>query len=362
MSSNKRVVVAMSGGVDSSVTAYLLKEQGYQVIGITMKIWPEDTNYINNESSCCSLAATYDARRVAEQLDIPYYVLNFKKDFREKVIDYFIQEYTRGRTPNPCIACNKYIKFDALLKKAKQLGASFLATGHYAKIEFDEDRKRFIIRKAEDFKKDQSYTLYNLTQQQLKHILMPLGNYTKDEVRSIAKKIGLKVSDKPDSQEICFIPDNDYKEYLKKHVPGKIKPGPVLDNRGNVVGQHNGISFYTIGQRRGLGISMGKPVYVKKIDPEKNAIVVGFENEVYEKGLLAGDINLVAVEKINGKMLVNSKIRYNAKEVASYIEQISEDQIKVTFQKPQKGVAPGQSVVFYDEDVVVGGGIIKTPL
>lgn len=360
MSFGKKVVVAMSGGVDSSVAAYLLKNDGYDVIGITMKIWENEG--IEKENGCCSYSAVYDARRVADHIGIPHYVLNFKRDFKEKVIDYFVDEYLKGKTPNPCIACNRYIKFDVLLNKAEQLGADFVATGHYAKIMFDESRNRYIIKKGNDPGKDQSYTLYNLTQEQLSKILMPLGYYYKSEIREIAKKIGLKVHNKPDSQEICFIPNDDYKEFLKQYTNAEIKPGPILDTRGNVVGKHKGIPYYTIGQRRGLGVALGRPVYVKEILPEKNTIIVGYEEEVKERGLIANRVNLVAVESIKGKMRVNSRIRYNAKETPSTIEQASPNKVKVMFQEPQKGVAPGQSVVFYKDDIVIGGGIIESSL
>ena len=281
----KKVVVGMSGGVDSSVAAYLLKEQGYDVIGITLRMSPDDDETIENEGGCCSLSAVEDARRVCDRIGIPFYVLNFKDIFKEKVIDYFIDEYMVGKTPNPCIACNKHIKFDALLRKARGIGAEYVATGHYAKIV--EKDGRYLLIKSDDDKKDQTYALYNFTQDQLEHTLMPCGEYTKDKIREIAKEIGLAVHNKKDSEEICFIPDNNHGRFILEAKPGKIKPGNFVDKEGNVLGKHKGIVYYTIGQRKGLGLSLGRPVFVTDIRPKTNEVVIGPEEDIFKTDLLA---------------------------------------------------------------------------
>jgi len=341
----KKIVVAMSGGVDSSVAAALLKEEGHDVIGITMQIWPG-----GKESSCCSLSAVEDARRVANKLGIPYYVLNFKKIFKKKVMDYFISEYECGRTPNPCVKCNQHIKFDALLEKAKALGADFLATGHYAKIE--KIAGRYILKKGIDPKKDQSYFLHSLNQEALSKTIFPLGGMTKQEVRKLAKKFKLKVADKEESQEICFVEDNFGKLMSAKE-------GKIVDIEGKVLGKHKGYQLYTIGQRRGLGLSRKNPAYVLKIDPKTNTITVGDRGDVYGDDLIAGDLNWISVNKIDTPIKVKAKIRYNSPESEAEILPLSKEKIKVMFKNPQFAITPGQSVVFYDGDAVVGGGIIQ---
>lgn len=354
-----RVIVAMSGGVDSSVCAYLLKQRGYEVIGMTMQIWqddPQDT--IVTDDGCCSLGAVHDARRVADKIGIPYYVINLKKSFKEKVIDYFVDEYISGYTPNPCIACNKYLKFDALLKKALELDAFYIATGHYARVEYDVSKCRYILKKSKDKTKDQSYALYNLSQFQLKHTLFPLGEYTKKEIRDIAKNAQIPVAKKPDSQEICFI-KSDYRDYLKSVFPGYIAPGPFVDKKGNIMGQHKGIPFYTVGQRRGLGIHSKRPLYVIKIDAEKNVIVLGYEEDVYVREFTAGSLNWISFEDISRSMRVNAKIRYNFEEKPAEIFPIDGKRVKVVFEDPQKSPAPGQAVVFYNGDELIGGGTIE---
>jgi len=357
-----RVVVAMSGGVDSSVCAYLLKKQGYEVIGITMQIWQDASeDFKQKEGGCCSISAVYDARRVANKIGIPYYVTNLKDRFNEKVIQYFIDEYIEGRTPNPCIVCNRYMKFDDLLKKALEIDAFYVATGHYGIIEKDESRNRFILRKSVDPTKDQTYALYNLNQFQLEHTLLPLGRFTKNQIRQIAEEAGLSVAQKPDSQEICFI-DTDYKDFLKQKVPEKIKPGLFVDKNGKVLGQHKGIPFYTIGQRKGLGISVGKPLYVIDINGKENTIVLGDESDLEVKEFLAHKLNWIAIEKLEKKINVNAKIRYNFHEQPAMVVPEDQDCVRVIFDTPQKAVTPGQSVVFYQDDVVVGGGIIKERL
>jgi tRNA-specific 2-thiouridylase len=356
-----RVVVGMSGGVDSSVTAYLLKQQGYDVIGVTMQVWQDDDPERQRlEGGCCSLYAVDDARRVAQMLDIPYYVMNFKDVFRRKVIDYFIDEYTKGRTPNPCLACNRYIKFEELMRRAHAIGAYYIATGHYAKIEYDEHLRRFILKRSIDDKKDQSYVLYTFTQYQLEHTLMPLGSYTKTEVREIARKIGLTVADKPDSQEICFVEDDDYGRFLAEQRPDAAKEGYFVDTAGHVLGKHKGIAFYTIGQRKGLGLSLGKPMYVVDVDAVNNVIVLGEQDDVFDDSLIAGDLNFIPFDRLDKPMEVTAKIRYNAKEVPAIVYPLDDGaKVKVVFDRPQRAVTPGQAVVFYQGDVVVGGGIIE---
>lgn len=352
----KKVVVGMSGGVDSSVTAYLLKEQGYDVIGVTMQVWQEDEEYEAAEGGCCSLSAVEDARRVAYKLDIPFYVMNFKDIFKKNVIDYFIDEYMEGRTPNPCVACNKYIKFDALLKKAMDLGAEYVATGHYATIEKVEDR--YLLRRSEDDRKDQTYALYNLTQFQLAHTLMPCGLYKKDKIREIAKEIGLLVHNKKDSEEICFIPDNDHGSYIKKQVPGKVREGYFVDKQGNILGKHKGIVYYTIGQRKGLGIALGTPVFVTDINPLTNTVVLGSEEDIFKTELIAKDINFIPFDKLEDTMEVEAKIRYSAKPGKAWITPLEDGRVKVKFENKQRAITRGQSVVFYDKEYLVGGGII----
>jgi tRNA-specific 2-thiouridylase len=341
----KKIVVAMSGGVDSSVAAALLKEEGHDVIGVTMQIWPG-----GKESSCCSLSAVEDARRVANKLGIPYYVLNFKKIFKRKVIDYFISEYECGRTPNPCVKCNQHIKFDALLEKAKGLGVDFLATGHYAKIE--KIKGKYLLKKGIDAKKDQSYFLYSLNQEALSRTIFPLGGLTKQEVRRIAKKFKLNVADKEESQEICFVEGNFGELFHPKE-------GDIIDLSGKVIGKHKGYQLYTIGQRKGLGLSRKNPAYVLKIDPKTNTITVGDRGDVYGDDLIAGDLNWISADRIDAPTKVKAKIRYNSPESDAEILPLSKEKIRVMFKKPQFAITPGQSVVFYDGDTVVGGGIIE---
>ncbi|HHW30785.1 MAG TPA: tRNA 2-thiouridine(34) synthase MnmA [Clostridiaceae bacterium] len=357
-----KVMVAMSGGVDSSVAAALLLEQGYEVIGVTMQIW-QDSGMANRiEGGCCSLSAVDDARRVANKLGIPYYVLNMKDIFADKVINYFIDEYFQGRTPNPCISCNRYVKFDALLRKAVAMGMDKVATGHYARIKYDSGRGRYLLKKSVTEKKDQSYALYNLTQYQLERILTPVGDYTKEEIRKIAENIGISVAHKPDSQEICFVEDNNYGRFISESCPGKVKPGNFVDKDGNVLGRHKGIIYYTIGQRKGLGITFGKPMYVIDIDAEKNEVVLGDETQVFSDSLVANDLNFISIEKLDKEMKVTAKTRYTAKEADATIFPMENGEVKVVFDSPQRAITPGQSVVFYDGDIVVGGGtIVRTP-
>lgn len=356
----KKVVIGMSGGVDSSVAAYLLKKQGYDVIGVTMQIWQDkDKGLVEKEGGCCSLSAVDDARMVANKLSIPHYVMNFKDIFKTKVIDYFIEEYGKGRTPNPCIACNRYIKFDEFLRRANALDAYYVSTGHYSRVVYDETKGRYLLKKSDTAGKDQTYTLYNVTQEQLKHILMPLGEFTKkDEVRDIARELGLIVADKPDSQEICFVEDDDYGRFIKENADYEIRPGNFIDTAGNVVGKHQGITNYTIGQRKGLGIALGKPVFVIDINPKTNEIILGENKDVFDTELIAEDINLISIDKLIEPMNVTVKIRYGSKEQPAIIYPIKDNKIKVIFKNAVRAITPGQSVVFYSDDIVVGGGII----
>jgi len=358
-----RVIVGMSGGVDSSVAAYILKKQGYEVIGVTMQIWPDMADEVRErEGGCCSLSAVDDARRVANHLGIPYYVMNFKEVFEKKVIDYFVDEYLKGRTPNPCIACNRYIKFEEFLRKAHSLDAYYVATGHYAKIIRDDKRGRFLLKRSADVGKDQTYVLYSMTQYQLQHTLMPLGDYTKDEIRNIAKEIGLTVAHKPDSQEICFVDDNDYGKFIEERQPNKIKAGYFVDTEGNILGRHKGIVHYTIGQRKGLGIALGKPMYVVDIDAENDIVVLGENNDVFSREMIVEDLNYIMIDKLEKPLDVSVKIRYTAREAKATITPLNDGQVKVCFDEPQRAITPGQAAVFYDGDNVVGGGIIKQRL
>ncbi len=355
----KKVVVGMSGGVDSSVAAYLLKEEGYDVIGVTMQIWQDEEEGEREENGgCCGLTAVDDARRVAQFLGIPYYVMNFKQEFKEKVTDYFVEEYLHGRTPNPCIACNRYVKWESLLKRSMDIGADYIATGHYARIA-KLANGRFAICNSVTAAKDQTYALYNLTQYQLAHTLMPVGAYVKDEIRQIAKQLGLPVAHKPDSQEICFIPDNDYAGFIDREAKDRVpEPGNFISVKGEVLGQHKGITHYTVGQRKGLNLAMGHPVFVTKILPETGEVIIGEHEDVFSKELICNHINYMGMEALPEGRRVTAKIRYAHKGAPCFIERIGEDEIKCSFEEPVRAVTPGQAVVFYEEDYVLGGGTI----
>lgn len=357
----KKVVIGMSGGVDSAVAAYVLKEQGYEVIGITMKLWEEDAdNYAEDYGGCCSLSSVEDARLVADKLDIPFYVISYKEDFMKTVVDDFVEEYLNGRTPSPCIRCNKYIKFDALLETAKSLGAYYVATGHYGLVKKDEDSGRYLIKKSKEERKDQSYMMYSLSQDQIKHVLMPLGVYeTKEEVRAIAEREDLIVARKKDSQEICFVTDDDYARFVKEHTLKPIPKGNFVDKSGKVLGQHKGIIHYTIGQRKGLGMTFGKPMYVIKIDPEKNEVVLGDDEDVFTTELCAKALNFIPFEKAPEAYKCSAKVRYSSKTSPCTIYNLDDNRVRVIFDLPQRAVTPGQAVVFYQDDLLVGGGVIE---
>lgn len=349
-----KVAVGMSGGVDSSVAAYILKEKGYEVIGITMKVIPD---YVCKGKESSDLIIR-DAREVAEKLGIEHHVLDLRESFQEKVIDYFSSEYMAGRTPNPCVACNRQIKFGDLFQAAMDLGAEYIVTGHYANIEKDLETDRYILKKGDDFEKDQSYFLYNIEQEKLKHIMMPLKDYTKDQVREIAGKIGLKIADKKDSEEICFIPHENHGRFIKEELGKEIIKGEFVDTEGNILGEHEGIINYTIGQRKGLGIALGRKVYVQDILPETNRVVLGDEKGLFKSKLYADEINLISIDELPEEMTVKVKIRYAAKESEAIVKPYRDGMI-VEFKEPQRAITRGQSVVMYDGDVVVGGGIVK---
>lgn len=341
---NKKVAIGLSGGVDSSVAAYLLKEKGYDLIGITMKVSDVDVSE--------------DAAKVAEKLNIPYHVLDLRHEFKNCVIDNFAEEYLQGRTPNPCAMCNKHIKFGVLLEKAKELGADYIATGHYARVE--EHNGRYLVLNAKDDKKDQTYMFYSLTQEVLKHILMPCGEYTKVQIREIAKNLGLEVHDKKESMDICFIPDNDHGKYIENlEYKDRIKPGNFVDKEGNILGKHKGVIYYTIGQRKGLGLSLGKPGFVIDIIPERNEVVVGDEPEIFNSGLIAKDVNFIPFDFLENEMEVEAKIRYSTTKSKATIIPYEDGKVKVMFDDKQRAITKGQRVVFYIEDMLVGGGTIE---
>lgn len=347
----RKILLGMSGGVDSSVSALLLKEKGYDVVGLTMSLW--------DGGACCNLDSMLDAKKICNKIGIQHYTLNFKEEFKDKVIDNFICEYKNCRTPNPCIRCNKYLKFGEMYKKVEELGIEYIATGHYAKIEYSEKYNRNVLKKAKNIAKDQSYVLYVIPREMLDKVVFPLGDYeSKDEIRKIAKENGFLVANKPDSEDICFIPDGDYKKFLEENSDIKSKEGNIVDLNGNILGKHTGLFKYTIGQRKGLGISNPVPLFVIGYNTEKNELIVGEEDKLYKTEMYVKEFNLLAIDEIKEPMKVNVKTRYSHKEAEATIEMFKEDIIKVTFEEKQPRITSGQSAVFYDGDIVVGGGII----
>ncbi len=357
------VLLAMSGGVDSSVAAVLLQKRGYEVIGVTMQIWQE-SHPDPRHGGCCSLGAVEDARRVARRLGIPHYVLNFRRVFADTVIRDFIHEYRRGRTPNPCVQCNRFVKFDALLKKADELGCDYIATGHYARVRYNPHTGRWNLLRAVNKDKDQSYVLYMLNQEQLRRSLFPLGTLpSKEQTRQIAREMGLWTADKPDSQEICFVAHlGGYHQFLREVTPDAFKPGEIRDVHGRVLGMHQGIALYTIGQRRRLNIPSPVPMYVLRILPEENAIIVGTEDQLYEREMWVGDVVWSSIPELTKPLKVMAKIRYNMPAApAKVFPTEREDQVRVVFDQPVRAITPGQIAVFYRGETVVGGGTILAP-
>ncbi len=358
----KKALIAMSGGVDSSVAAYLIKEQGFDATGITLKLFDNEDIGEKKEKTCCSLDDIDDARSVCYKLGIPYYVYNFKDSFRENVISRFISAYENGTTPNPCIDCNRYIKFEKLMQRADELEFDYVVTGHYAVIEYDEKSKRFLLKKSADLSKDQSYVLYSLTQKQLSRTLFPLGNMKKEQTREIAENLGLINAAKRDSQDICFVPDGDYAKFIEQYTGKSYPHGNFVDENGKVLGEHKGIIRYTVGQRKGLGLALPHPMYVKKKDLEKNEVILCDNESLFSRELYASDINLISCEKIDKPMKLKARVRYNQSEQPATVEQLDENTLHIVFDEPQRAISYGQAVVLYDGEYVVGGGTIcKSP-
>lgn len=351
-----KVMVGMSGGVDSSVAALLLRHQGYEVAGVTFRLW--DHNSFDTLSGCHSQDDINDARLVCDKIGIPHYVIDFTEIFRNRVIDEFVSSYKRGETPNPCVSCNHYIKFGAFLEKAKSMGFDYIATGHYVSVVYDEIIGKYRLKKASYIPKDQSYVLYNLTQQQLASILTPLGGYTKDEVRRIAEENNLTIHDKAESQDICFVPDGDYAGFMKSYTGHDMPVGDFINLNGDVVGKHRGIGNYTIGQRKGLGISFGKPVFVTKIDAHINSVTLGDDDSLWKTELIARCFNWIELPPINTPVNLDAKIRYSHNASPAVVTILGDDRVKVEFYEPQRAITPGQAVVFYDNEYVIGGGTI----
>ncbi len=355
----KKALIAMSGGVDSSVAACLMKENGYSCIGVTMKLFQNEEIGLKREHTCCSLDDVEDARSVAYQLQIPYYVFNFSDCFQKCVIERFVSSYENGITPNPCIDCNRYLKFDKLFQRARELEYDYVVTGHYARVEYDAETERYLLKKALDSDKDQSYVLYAMTQEQLKHTLFPLGELTKPQVRKIAEKHALINAQKHDSQDICFVANGKYTDFIRQYTGKAYPEGDFIDCDGKVLGTHKGIIHYTIGQRKGLNISSKVPLYVCAINPEKNTVTLGTNEQLYTKSLTAGHINMISVPFLEKPARLKVKVRYRHPEQWAVVTQVDADTLHVEFEEPQRAVTRGQAVVLYDGDLVVGGGIIQ---
>lgn len=360
----QKAVIAMSGGVDSSVAALLVKEMGYDAVGVTLRLYDNADAGLPEESfstgrTCCSLDDVNDARAVAARLGMPFYVFNFKEEFRRQVMDRFAAAYQRGETPNPCIDCNRFIKFGRLMERAKEIGYPYVATGHYARVAKDGETGRWLLQKGKDGAKDQSYVLYGLTQEELSRLLLPMGELTKAEARAIAEANGFTNAHKRDSQDICFVPDGDYAAFIRRYAGRDFPPGLFVGTAGEIYGTHRGIVNYTVGQRKGLGLSFPQPMYVCKIDVPGNRVVLGKHEELFSRELTAKDINLISVEAISAPMRVKAKARYRQPEQPATVVQTGPDEIKVVFNQPQRALTKGQAVVLYDGDTVVGGGTIS---
>ena len=353
-----RVVVALSGGVDSSTAAALLVDEGYDVVAVMMRLWATEYDGQLPNNRCCSPAAVADARRVCELLGIPFHLLDLEDEFKRQVVDHFCAEYAAGRTPNPCLACNRHLKFGVLLRTALELGAQYLATGHYARI--GRVDSQFQLLRGVDLQKDQSYMLYMLGQDELARVLFPLGAYKKSEVRALATQFRLPTAAKPESQDVCFVSDGDYRSFLAQRCPETSRPGPVVDTAGRVLGQHRGVAFYTVGQREGLGIAARQPLYVLEIDMARNALVVGLKCDLLRAELLAEQVSYVAGSPPSQPVAVRAKIRYRAEEAPATVVPLAGQRARVVFREPQPAITPGQGVVFYQEDVLLGGGLIST--
>ena len=357
--SREKIVVGMSGGVDSSVAAALLKRKGYDVIGVTFKTWPKSECGTSFGRACCNLEAVTRSRAVCEELGIPYYVFDMSKEFKKEVINYFLSQYLKGLTPNPCVVCNEKIKFGRLVSKARSLGAKRIATGHYANVSEDKKINRFILREGKDKIKDQSYFLFSLKQGQLKEAIFPLGDITKAETRKLARKFNLVTFNTVSSQDICFIRDLEYAEYIKKETGLEIKAGDIVNSYGKVIGRHKGVVYYTIGQRRGLGVAYSEPLYVTGLDVEKNRIIVGTKTDVMKKSIIIEKLNWISVDNITKPIEVFARIRYGHKKAKALVSRSGVDLVRVDFEEPQEAPTPGQAAVFYRKDAVVGGGWIK---
>ena len=355
---NKKAIIAMSGGVDSSVAAYLMLNQGYECAGATMQLYDKPQCSAAGSRACCTPSDTEDARHVAARLGMLYYVFPMQEEFRKNVIQKFTDTYFAGGTPNPCIDCNRFLKFDAFLQKAEELGAEYIATGHYARIEQNPETGRYLLKKGLDPSKDQSYVLYSMNQRQLAHTILPLGRYTKADIRRIAQEQGFVNAEKPESQDICFVPDGDYASFIEEYTGKHSQPGDFVDREGNVLGRHKGQIHYTVGQRRGLGISAPESLYVCGKSLEDNTVILGRKQDLMSDHCFVSDINLIPWDHLPGPTECKVKVRYRQPEQPAVVEQVGEDLLKITFREPQRAVTPGQAAVLYDGDTVLGGGTI----